>query len=97
MTFKALLSSIAAAAAFVSAVLWFGAAKMRFSGWGDVPNTDTSDAQTVVDDVDFFATMSEQAKWNRWAALVAGLAALCQALALIPAQLTAPRLTAPDL
>ena len=41
MTFKALLTSIAAAATLVSAV--------------------------------FFATVAEQAKWNRWAALVAGL------------------------
>ncbi len=83
MTFKALLTSIAAAAAFVSAVLWFGTAKIRISVWGDVLKRDASDAQIIVDDVDFFATVAEQAKWNRSAALVAGFAALCQALALI--------------
>ncbi len=83
MTFKALLNSIAAAAAFVSAVLWFGAAKIRISVWGDLPHRDAPDDQIIVDDVDFVATVAEQAKWNRWAALVAGFAALCQAVALI--------------
>ena len=45
MTFKALLTSIAAAATLVSAV--------------------------------FFTTVAKQAKWNRWAALVAGFVLRC--------------------
>ena len=83
MTPKALLDSIAAAAALASAMLWFGAAKTRISVWGDVPKREASDVQIILDDVDFLATVAEQAKWNRWAALVAGFAALCQAVALI--------------
>jgi len=82
-SFKAVFNGIAAGAAMVSAGLWFGAAKIRISVWGDVPNRVASDAQIVVDDIDFFATVAEQARWNRWAALAAGVAALCQALALI--------------
>jgi len=68
MTFKALLNSIAAAAAFVSAMLWFGAAKIRISVWGAVPMRDASDAQVIVDDVDFFATVAEQSGTDgpRW-------------------------------
>jgi hypothetical protein len=80
---KAVFNGIAAGAALTSAVLWFGAAKVRISVWGDVPKRAASDAQIIVDDVDFFATVAEQAKWNRWAAFVAGFAALCQAVALI--------------
>jgi hypothetical protein len=79
---KAVLNGIAAGAALTSAVLWFGAAKIRISVWGDAPDR-TPGAQIAVDDIDFFATVAEQAKWNRWAALVAGIAAMCQALALI--------------
>ena len=66
-----------------SAVLWFGAAKVRISVWGNAPIQSESDAQITVDDVDFFATVAEQAKWKRWAALAAGFAALCQVLALV--------------
>ena len=75
---KAVFNGIAAVAALTSAVLWFGAAKIRISVWGDV----APDAQILFDDVDFFATVAEQAKWNRWAAFAAGVAALGQAMAL---------------
>ena len=76
---KTVFNGIAAASALTSAVLWFGAAKIRISVWGDAESGDP----TTVDEIDFFATVAEQAKWNRWAALVTGIAAVCQALALV--------------
>jgi hypothetical protein len=78
-SWKAVLNGIAAGAALTSSVLWFTAAKARVSVWGDVPKPD---AALIEDDLDYFATVAGQVKWNRWAALVAVFAALCQALAL---------------
>ena len=79
---KAVFNGIAAASALTSAVFWFGASKIRISVWGDAAARESGDP-TTVDEIDFFATVAEQAKWNRWAALVTGIAAVCQALALI--------------
>jgi hypothetical protein len=55
---KAVFNGITAGAALISAVLWFGAAKIRISMWRDM----APDAQILFDDVDFFATVAEQAK-----------------------------------
>jgi hypothetical protein len=83
-SFKAVFNGISAAAALASAGLWFGAAKIRILVWDDRQSAaKVSDARIIVDDIDFFATVAEQAKWNRWAALVTGIAAVCQALALV--------------
>ena len=82
-SFKAAFNGISAVAALASAGLWFGAAKIRILVWDDQSDAKVSDARIMVDDIDFFATGAEQAKWNRWAALVAGVAALCQAISLI--------------
>ena len=41
----------------------------------NVPERDASDAPPMVDDTDVFAAVTEPAKWNSWAALVAGVAA----------------------
>ena len=81
---KAVFNALAAGSALTSAALWLGAGKIRIAVWDDDQSAaGVRDAQIVVDDIDFFATVAEQAKWNRWAALVAGIAALCQAISLI--------------
>ena len=82
----ALLNVGVAGFAFTAAGLWFASAwvtrkhvpKVDASGWteGAVIEVDSKGRH-----IDPFASASAQGIWNRWAALAAGAAALCQGLA----------------
>ncbi len=88
-SWKTVFNLIAAGAAFISAVLWFGAAKIRILVWDDAQSASgVSDAQIVVDDIDFFATVAEQAKWNRWTATRGRLSRPVPSLGAYPSYLT---------
>ena len=80
---KFLLNWVAALAAVVAALLWFRSATV------EVPTDDIPDEngmfgmQITVDGSDFIETARQQTRWNKWAAFAAGIAAGCQAVALM--------------
>ena len=82
------LNVASATAAFIAAGLWFWSTRVEVeyvdpssvNGW--IPASITFDNATGKR-IDPFATGMEQARWNRWAALAASIAALCQGFAAI--------------
>lgn len=82
------LNIVSASAAFAAAGLWFWSTRVEVEyveptedgGW--IPDGITIDRGTGKR-IDPFAPGVEQARWNRWAALAASGAALCQGFAAI--------------
>ena len=80
LTFETCLSIGSAVAAFISAVLWVIAARVR------VPHDPKPDkagwfpAAISVDGDDFIETVKKQGELNRWAAYAAAVAAFLQGL-----------------
>ncbi|WP_155625988.1 hypothetical protein [Burkholderia vietnamiensis] len=82
-----LLNIVSAIAAFVAAVLWFWSTRVEVEHVdppadenGLIPGSVALQSASGKL-VNPFATGLEQARWNRWAALAASAAALCQGLA----------------
>jgi hypothetical protein len=81
---KITLDLITASFAVISAVFWFLSASVRVpANPSPMDENGVIGAQITVDDSNFIATAIKQTKWNRWAALAAGGAAICPALALM--------------
>jgi D-alanyl-lipoteichoic acid acyltransferase DltB (MBOAT superfamily) len=81
---KIVLNWIAAFVAVIAASLWFRSATVKIPA--NPPPRDENGmfaAQITVNDSDFIATAVQQTRWNKWAALAAGIAAACQAVALM--------------
>lgn len=82
------LNIVSATAAFAAAILWFWSTRVEVEyveptevgGW--IPGGITID-QGTGKRIDPFATGIQQARWNRWAALAASGAALCQGFAAV--------------
>lgn len=82
-----LLSFLAAPAAIAAAVLWYKASVVQVPH-KDEPGPDgIYPAAITVDGSDFIATAQEQARWNKWGATAAALAALLQGVALFLASI----------
>nr|WP_141661985.1 hypothetical protein [Burkholderia ambifaria] len=83
-----MLNVVSAIAAFTAAGLWFWSTRIEVeyvdpssvNGWTPASITFNNSTGKRIDP---FATGIEQARWNRWAALAASVAALCQGLAAI--------------
>jgi hypothetical protein len=83
-----LLNVVSAIAAFTAAGLWFWSTRVEVEyvepsevgGWirGGISIEQSSGKR-----IDPFATGVEQARWNRWAALAASVAAFCQGLSAV--------------
>jgi histone deacetylase complex regulatory component SIN3 len=81
---KVVLNWVAALVALIAALLWFRSATVKISV--NPPDRDENGmfaAQIRVDDSDFIATAVQQTRWNKWAAVAAGIAATFQAVALM--------------
>ncbi|MFP3801849.1 hypothetical protein [Paraburkholderia sp. SIMBA_027] len=84
-----LLNIVSAIAAFVAAGLWFWSTRVEVEHVdAPVDENDFIPGSIAVQYgngklVNPFATALEQARWNRWAALAASAAALCQGLATV--------------
>lgn len=79
---KTCLTWTSAVLGAVSAFCWWVSAVVRVphhAGPGAQGNF--RDGSSAVDGADLAGTMRMQAKWNRWAAIFAGAAALTQAIA----------------
>ena len=75
---------IAALVAVIAALLWFRSATVKIPA--NPPPSDEagmSAAQITVNDSDFISTAVQQTRWNKWSAVAAGIAAACQAVALM--------------
>lgn len=70
------LNAIAVAVGALSAFLWTRSAMVVVRS--NRPDNHYRDGSTISGGTDFFATARLQAKWNRWAAAAAAVAALAQ-------------------
>ena len=71
---KVVLNRVASLVALVAAHLWFRSATVRIPA--NPPPRDEKGmfaAQITVNDADFIATAVHQTRWNKWAAVAAGI------------------------
>lgn len=85
---KVLLTWATVAFAFLAAVLWFMATKVRFefNPLAKYEDGMFSAAITRMEgsrQIDILETADRQTRWNMWAAFVTGLSAACQAVSLL--------------
>jgi hypothetical protein len=81
---KIVLNWLAALVAVIAALLWLRSATVKIPA--NPPPRDESGvfaALITLNDSDFIATAVQQARWNKWAAFAAAIAAACQAVALM--------------
>jgi hypothetical protein len=64
----------------ISAVLWLCSACVKVPTVNDPNQYGDYDAEIVVDETNFIATVILQVKWNTWAAATASLTALFQVI-----------------
>jgi hypothetical protein len=83
---KSLLAFTAAVFALVAAFLWYKSSVVRVKPAPMSPG-ESAGAKIVVSegqkDLDFVATVREQTRWSKWAAVAACISAICQEIALL--------------
>ena len=77
MTLISFFTWMAVISAFIAAGLWYHASTVNIP-----PKEDDNGYRIVIDEgkTDFIPTAEAQVKWNKYAALASGAAALCQAI-----------------
>jgi hypothetical protein len=75
---KIVLNWLAALVAVIAALLWFRSATVNVPA-NPAPRDESGMfvEQITVNESDFIATAVQQARWNKWAALAAAIAAAC--------------------
>ena len=77
-TLRLLVNVVSAIAAFTAAGFWFRAATVKVPPSDEPDAEDIQQGQIISQGADVIATASEQARWNKWGACAAAVAALLQ-------------------